>query len=225
MSCRSCIMSILFIILAAVAGPAIAQEESVLSVEVVGTAQVSADETEMKEEALHDAFKKAVVLSVERLIPKDILLHDAGYIEWRIYNKASKYIQNYRITSEAKKVDLTTGESVYRLPVKADVTLSLLKEDLLKLGILLKKEGMRFKVLLRVNDLLDYGEFESLEEKLREIDIVKDVSYVSFYKGRILLLLDVTKGAQQLRERLSGDISNSFEVAMVGHNMIVLRKR
>jgi len=202
-----------------------AKDVDTSTIDVLGTAVISENEIEMKEDALQDAFKRAVVVVVEKLLPKEVLTQDVGYIEWRIYNKASKYIQNYRILPGAEVDESSIDGPIYNLPVRAVVSLATLNADLLDLGILLKKEGARFKVLVRLANILEYKEFQSMKDLIEEIDIVNNLSYASFYRGRILLVLDVARGAQSLRERLVRKVPNQYSVAMVGHNMLIIERR
>ncbi|MEE9590981.1 MAG: hypothetical protein V3W26_00560, partial [Thermodesulfobacteriota bacterium] len=153
----------------------------IVTVNVVGVAALSQNEAETKKDALEDAFKKAVAKVVEALLPEEILESDSGFIEWRIYSKANAYIVNYVITSKPKITLSDTGESIYTLPIKASIDTTTLKTDLLNAGVL-REDDKVFKVILAILDVSNYEKFGILKTRIKGMEMVKEISYVSFNK-------------------------------------------
>lgn len=194
----------------------------IVTVNVVGVAVLSQNEAETKKDALEDAFKKAVAKVVEALLPEEILESDSGFIEWRIYSKANAYIINYIITSKPKITLSDTGESIYMLSIEAKIDITPLKADLLNAGVL-REDDRVFKVILAILDVTDYEEFSNLKTRIEDLDMVKGISYVSFNRGRFILLADITGSARFLRERLLEELAGEFEIAMIGQNTLTLK--
>lgn len=193
-----------------------------VTVDVIGNATLSQNEAETKKDALEDAFKKAVAKVVEALLPEEIFESDSGFIEWRIYSKANVYIVNYTITSKPKITLSDNGESIYILPIKANIDTTTLKTDLLNAGVL-REDDKVFKVILAILDVSNYEEFGNLKTRIEGMEMVKGISYVSFNKGRIILLADITGSARFLREMLLEKLAGEFEIAMIGQNTLTLK--
>ena len=218
------LLMLLLLMSVSVGREACAREKGVVTVNVIGVATLSENEAETKSDALEDAFKKAVAKVVGSLLSKEELEEDEGFIEWKIYSKAGEYIVNYVIASEAKVAQSALGEPVYTLPIKAKIAIAPLKRDLTTTGVL-KESDKLYKVILTVRDVSGYGSFVALKTKIEAMELVKETSYVSFYRGRFVLLADVTGSAGILREKLLEELAGEYEVGMIGENTLLLKSR
>lgn len=96
-----------------------------------------------RDNALNDALRKAVEQAVGTVISSETIVQNFEVINDSIYAKSQGYIQNYRIINE------NVSDSLYRVTIRASVSLGTIKDDLQALGLLMARKGMpRMMVLM-----------------------------------------------------------------------------
>jgi hypothetical protein len=114
-----------------------------------------------------------------------------------------------------------TGVEFYHIWIEAKVDEGQLREDLLRLtgrG----EEDIR-PVTILILDVFDYATYESIKNDLARIDIVKDISYNSFFTGRIVLTARVQGTADTLLEKLEGQVGERFVLIPSGKDKIIIK--
>jgi hypothetical protein len=114
-----------------------------------------------------------------------------------------------------------TGVEFYHIWIEAKVDAERLREDLLKLtgrG----EEDIR-PVTILIFDVFDYATYESIKNNLARIDIVKDISYNSFFTGRIVLTAKVQGTADTLLDKLEGQVGERFVLIPSGTDKIIIK--
>jgi hypothetical protein len=113
------------------------------------------------------------------------------------------------------------GVEFYHIWIEAKVDEGQLREDLLRLtgrG----EEDIR-PVTILILDVFDYATYESIKNDLARIDIVKDISYNSFFTGRIVLTARVQGTADTLLEKLEGQVGERFVLIPSGKDKIIIK--
>ncbi|MCX7965657.1 MAG: hypothetical protein N2596_03415, partial [Syntrophorhabdaceae bacterium] len=88
-----------------------------------------------REDALNNAFRRAVEQAVGVMVESDSLVVNAQILNDRIYSKSTGYIKKYNIINE--KVD---GDS-YRVRISATVSKVKIEKDIDEIGQIIKKAG------------------------------------------------------------------------------------
>lgn len=120
----------------------LAQEE-VKTVVVEGTAMIGNDLAKARDEAIEDALRSAVEQGVGLLISSETLVKNFQVIEDRILSRSHGYVASYEIIQERK------SGGIYRVKIKALVKIGEIKDDLVAIGLLLRRKGLpRLMVLV-----------------------------------------------------------------------------
>lgn len=72
-------------------------------------------------------------------------------------------------------------------------------------------------------DAVDYPYYSSFNETLKRIPMIKDVSYDSFYRGRIVYRVKAAGSALALKQRLAQEIGHSYDVQFGGPRTLTVR--
>ena len=106
------------------------------TVEVEGYATImDGRKDQARENALNNAFRRAVEQAVGVMVDSDSLVVNAQILNDRIYSKSTGYIKKYNILNE--RVD---GDS-YRINIKALVSKVKIEKDIDEIGQIIKKAG------------------------------------------------------------------------------------
>ncbi len=146
-----------------------ASREIVEVVETEGTFTVyGIDRAPARDSAIGDSMRRAVERVVGMLISEEIATENTDALNDNIYPKYQDYIRDYRILQEG----LENG--LYRVRVRATLSVMDIKRDLEKLGVLTgewQPEYVTTAVIgVVVRGIEKYGDFKTLREKL-ETDI------------------------------------------------------
>src|SRR5688572_11192803 len=111
-----------FIIVCALAAPALAQEPTF---EALGQAPVvGGDRVRARERALDEAFRQAVEQATATVLEPAALVARASDLKLRIYPKAKSYVDNYRVLEEGDV------NGIFQMRLSAQVATSRLARDL-----------------------------------------------------------------------------------------------
>lgn len=95
-----------------------------------------------RENALSNAFRRAVEQAVGVLVESETLVKNFQLVSDRIYSKSAGYIKKYTITGEKVEGD------TFRIEIKALVSKVKIEKDLDEIGLLIKKAGKPRLMLL-----------------------------------------------------------------------------
>jgi hypothetical protein len=114
-----------------------------------------------------------------------------------------------------------TGVEFYHIWIEAKVDVGQLREDTRHLtgyGV----EGTR-SVTILILDVLDHTTYESIKNRLEQIDIIRDISYNSFFSGRIVLTAEVQGTAHTLWEKLENEVGDDFVLIPSGKDKLIIK--
>ncbi|MDP2688854.1 MAG: hypothetical protein Q8P48_01955 [Deltaproteobacteria bacterium] len=214
--------------------------EGVAVVRSEGVSLRTDNAAEVKKKAIDQALKNAVTSSLTRLM-KDDGIEDFSIAESGVLSDPSSYILNYRILSEgwithmdsipplADKLPDIYGQSgqnpggleLYHIWIEASVDSSRLHNALSRLTA--PQDRPAAAVTLNIVGVTDYAAFRAILSSIERIPAVKDISYSSFYRGRIALALKSTGDGQTLTEKIAKEIPGGFAVIPGGPKMIIIR--
>ncbi len=155
--------------------PVCADREIVEVVETGGTCPVYGDDkAPARDSAMDDSMQRAVERVVLSLTSMEIAEGHAGTLADNIYPKYQEYIRGYRILQEG------TEDGLYRIRMRVTLSVTDIKRDLVRLGILTdeRQPGQSATAVVRVviRGIGEYGHFKTLRERLerdvREVDAV-----------------------------------------------------
>ena len=96
-----------------------------------------------RDNAINDSLRKAVEQAVGTVISSETVVKNFEVINDSIYARSQGYIQNYKILKE------NVSDSLYRVTIRATVSMGSIKDDLRALGFLMARKGMpRLMVLI-----------------------------------------------------------------------------
>jgi hypothetical protein len=90
-----------------------------------------------KDNAINDALRKAVEQAVGTLVQSQTLVDKYQLISDEIYTKSQGYIKKYVILSESPDIN----QGIYKVTIKADVSIGDIKNDLNAIGLLLERKN------------------------------------------------------------------------------------
>ncbi|PIU65183.1 MAG: hypothetical protein COS84_07225 [Armatimonadetes bacterium CG07_land_8_20_14_0_80_40_9] len=97
---------------------------------------VEGDKARARDQAIMDAKRMAVEQGVGTFVNSETMVENFQVIKDNIYTKASGYIKEYSI------IDETPSPGLYRVKIKATVSLAEIKDDLTAIGLLLEEMHM-----------------------------------------------------------------------------------
>jgi hypothetical protein len=96
-----------------------------------------------RDNAINDSLRKAVEQAVGTVISSETVVQNYEVINDSIYAKSQGYIQNYQILNEK------VSDGLYRVTIRATVSMGSIKDDLRALGFLMAQKNMpRLMVLI-----------------------------------------------------------------------------
>jgi len=217
--------------------PAFVYAEERAAVQAEGSVQKSEEKTDVKKEALDQALRKAVSTALEALLKKEAIAVNPVQnesIESEIYANPRNFILNYRIVSDgwlthmadpntAPAPDPTmpnqAGVEYYHIWIEANIDSAQLRN---LVGRITQGEGASF-VKIIILGVTDYRAFKGLLASIEGIAAINDISYDSFYRGKIVLTAKINGSSQNLTERIAKEVAGKYAVAPGGQESIVIR--
>jgi hypothetical protein len=114
-----------------------------------------------------------------------------------------------------------TGVEFYHIWIEAKVDVGQLREDTLRITAPGEKPTTHVTILIL--DVFDYPTYESIKNRLARIDIIRDISYNSFFTGRVLLTAEVRGTAHTLWERLESVVGDEFVLIPSGKDKLIIK--
>ncbi len=230
---RIALYSFVFLIFVCLA-PARGEDASAVRAE--GSAPLSADNIDVKKEALDQALRNAVSTALDALVKNEAIAADPAQsdsIEREIYSNPRDFILDYRIVEEGQITHMDArapqmagsampnqaGAVYYHVWIEANIDRAKLKGLVSRMTEGGATSFFRI-VILGVND---YGAFQGLLTSLEGITVVNDISYDSFYRGNITLTARINGNGQGLSERIAREVSPRFIVASGGNRTILIK--
>jgi len=99
-------------------------------------AVTAGNQAKARDEAMRDAMRKAIEQAVGTLISSETIVENFQLLSDKIYTQTSGYVRSYQVVSEGAEGEL------YRIKIKAEVSLSQIKNDLAAIGLLLEAKHM-----------------------------------------------------------------------------------
>jgi len=113
-------------------------------------------------------------------------------------------------------------EEVYHISIEASVDATLLREAISRLSA---PEGGATESMIKVvlMDAYDYTTYSRFRDALEAIPMVKELSYDSFYRGRIVFHVRSTGSTLVLKQRVANVAGPGFDVLFGGRGMITAK--
>jgi len=126
------------------AGALAAGDGKVTTIDVEGAGAVVNDNKAIgRDSAIKDALRRAVEQAVGTFISSETMVQNYEVLSDRIYSRSQGYIQNYAIFYEDVR------DNLYRVKIRATVSLGNIRDDLQALGLLMARKNMpRIMVLM-----------------------------------------------------------------------------
>jgi len=163
-----------------------------------------------RDNAINDSLRKAVEQAVGTIISSETVVENFVVINDSIYSKSQGYIQNYRILKE------NVSDNLYRVKIRATVSLGSIKNDLQALGFLMARKGMpRIMVLIaeqNVGQIHPYYFWDSID-----LSICENVIQSNFLKDGFTFIDRASLEGKIKGITLRGtDLSNSAAARLGG---------
>jgi hypothetical protein len=114
-----------------------------------------------------------------------------------------------------------TGVEFYHIWIEAKVDVGQLREDIRQMTGYSEEETSPVTILIL--DVFDYATYESIKDRLAQIDIIRDISYNSFFAGRIVLVAEVQGTAHTLWEKLEEEVGDDFVLIPSGKDKLIIK--
>jgi hypothetical protein len=157
-------------------------------------------------EALEDALEKAFENALVEILPLDLSLTGRQDILAQLATRMRRYLVQYRVLSELPALQ------VFFVNVEATFSASLIREDLVSLGIAWEEEGTGEPVALfvRVNGVVSVRLYQELIQSFREMANVRAAIPYEVFGTAVVLRLEYERGPEDLVEALSNWRSDEF---------------
>lgn len=220
--------------------PAFAYAEDWAAVQAEGSVQRSEEKTDVKKEALEQALRKAVSTALASLLKKEAISVNPVQnesIESEIYANPRNFILNYRIVSDGWITHMAApntapatapdpammpnqaGVEYYHVWIEANIDSAQLRN---LVGRMTQGGGASF-VKIIILGVTDYRAFKGLLASLEGIAAINDISYDSFYRGKIVLTAKINGSGRNLTERIAKEVAGKYAVAPGGQESIVIK--
>jgi len=193
-------------------------DDSARKVTVEGVGSISSfDRGRARDEAIRDAFRRAVEQAVEVLVTAETYVENFQVIRDNIISRAEGYIVCYNVRKE------TIEKDFYRVTLEALVLPSTLKLDLFDLHIMIKDVigNPRVMIMIDEQNLGEKQHFSIIESKLRTLFSDKGFYLVDQEQ------IDKIRVSEMARKALAGDMNAALALALesdLNSDIIILGK-
>ncbi len=162
-----------------------------------------------RQDAILNALKEAVRLSLLELIPSSMLEENTTTLNMEIFSQVTQYVQSFKILSETGKAH---GHEVL---LQAQVDLHKLRASLSAMGLLeeklTKEEVIRIRLIL--SEVSHYPWYREFEDFLREeLDFIRDVQLRYVMTGEFTMDIDLVGDIKSLLDVLTTKEFEGFSV-------------
>ena len=168
---------------------------------VVGSGEmVEGNVGRARQDAILNALKEAVRISLLEFIPAPMLEENTVTLNMEIFSRVTQYVQTFKILSETGRDD---GHEVL---LQAQVDLHKLKDSLSALGLLgekvVQEEIVRIRMVLA--EVSRYPWYREFEDFLREgLEFVRGVQLRSVMKGEFTMDIELAGDIQSFLDALT----------------------
>ena len=168
---------------------------------VVGSGEMVAGNVgRARQDAILNALKEAVRISLLEFIPAPMLEENTVTLNMEIFSRVTQYVQTYKILSETGRDD---GHEVL---LQAQVDLHKLKDSLSALGLLgekvVQEEIVRIRMVLA--EVSRYPWYREFEDFLREgLEFVRGVQLRSVMTGEFTMDIELAGDIQSFLDALT----------------------
>jgi hypothetical protein len=194
---------------------------------VVGSGEmVEGNVGKARQDAILNALKEAVRLSLLEFIPSYILEENAIALDMEIFSRVTQYVQTYKILSETEKAH---GHEVL---LQAQIDLHKLKDSLSAMGLLeepvTQEEVVHIRMIL--SEVSRYPWYREFEDFLRgDLDFIRGVRLQSVMAGEFTMDIELVGDIHSLIDALTTKEFEGFFVeinqALEDQVMIHFRSR
>jgi hypothetical protein len=181
--------------------PSAAELPHVKELMVVGSGQVvEGDVGRARQNAIVNALREAVRISLLDLIPSVALEENTVALDMEIFNRVTEYVQTFKILSETGKADR------HEVLLRAQIDLHKLRDSLSAMGLLeekvIEEEVVSVRVVLA--DVSRYPWYQEFEDFLREgLKFIRGVRLRSVMRGELTLDVEMIGDIAYLLEALT----------------------
>ena len=190
---------------------------------VVGSGKmVAGDVGRARQDAILNALKEAVRISLLEFIPSPMLEENTFALDMEIFSRVTQYVQTFKILSETGRAD---GHEVL---LQAQVDLHKLKESLSAIGLLGEKVAQEEIVHIRMilADISRYPWYREFEDFLKEdLDFIRGVQLRSVMTGEFTMDIELIGDIQSLLDVLTTKEFEGFilEIHQALEDQVVVR--
>ncbi len=194
---------------------------------VVGSGRmVEGDIGRARQNAILNALKEAVRISLLEFIPSLTIEENIFTLNMEIFSQVTQYVQSFKILSETGRAD---GHEVL---LQAQIDLQKLKESLSAIGVLgervVQEEIVRIRMVLA--EVSRYPWYREFEDFLREgLDFIRGVQLRSVMTGEFTMDIELVGDIQSLLDALTrkefGGFSLEIHQALEDQVMVRFKPR
>jgi len=167
---------------------------------VVGSGEmVEGDVGKVRQDAILNALKEAVRISLLEFIPSSMLEENAIALDMEIFSRVTQYVQTFKILSETGKADR------HEVLLQAQIDLHKLRDSLSAVGLLEEKVAQEEVVRIRMvlTEVSRYPWYREFEDFLREdLGFIRGVRLRSVMTGEFTMDIDLIGDIQPLLDAL-----------------------
>jgi len=167
---------------------------------VVGSGEmVEGDVGKVRQDAILNALKEAVRISLLEFIPSSMLEENAIALDMEIFSRVTQYVQTFKILSETGKADR------HEVLLQAQIDLHKLRDSLSAVGLLEEKVAQEEVVRIRMvlAEVSRYPWYREFEDFLREdLGFIRGVRLRSVMTGEFTMDIDLIGDIQPLLDAL-----------------------
>jgi hypothetical protein len=190
-----------FLIVGAITPLSAAELPQVKELMVVGVGElVAGDVGKARQDAILNALKEAVRISLLEFIPSSLLDENAVALDTEIFSRVTQYVQTFKILSETGKAD---GHEVL---LQAQIDLHKLRDSLSAIGLLGEKaaQGEIVRIRMVLAEVSRYPWYREFEDFLREdLDFIRGVRLRSVMTGEFTMDIELIGDIQSLLDALT----------------------
>jgi hypothetical protein len=175
---------------------------------VVGSGKiVEGDIGRARRDAILNALKEAVRISLLEFIPSSVIEENTITLNMEIFSQVTQYVQSFKILSETGRAD---GHEVL---LQTQVDLQKLKESLSAIGLLgekvVQEEMVRIRMVLA--EVSRYPWYREFEDFLREgLDFIRGVQLRSVMTGEFTMDIELIGDIRTLLDALAAKEFTGF---------------
>ena len=167
---------------------------------VVGSGEmVEGDVGKVRQDAILNALKEAVRISLLEFIPSTMLEENTIALDMEIFSRVTQYVQTFKILSETGKADR------HEVLLQAQIDLHKLGDSLSAMGLLEEKVAQEEVVRIRMvlAEVSRYPWYREFEDFLREdLEFIRGVQLRSVMTGEFTMDIDLIGDIQPLLDAL-----------------------